>query len=70
LLSGENNAFFNLYKALPLAIKDFLSSNKQSDSEDNSAASEIIEIANKSGRTILNQITFENFSYYLGFDKL
>jgi hypothetical protein len=70
LLSGENNAFFSLYKALPLAIKDFLSSNKQSDSEDNSAASEIIEIANKSGRTILNQITFENFSYYLGFDKL
>ena len=70
LLSGENDAFFNLYKALPNAIHDYLKSIQTSKTKDSSASTEIIDGATLSNRTILNQITFENFSYYLGFDKL
>ena len=37
---------------------------------ENSAIDEIKSETKKSNRTILDQITFENYSYYLGFDKL
>lgn len=71
LLSGEEDAFFQLYKALPVAISDYL---KSVDSEklvkENSALDEIASETEKSKRSILDQITFENYSYYLGFDKL
>lgn len=71
LLTGEEDAFFQLYKKLPIAIEDYLNSiAKNQTINDNSAIDEIKTIANSSKRTILDQITFENYSYYLGFDKL
>jgi translation elongation factor EF-G len=70
LLSKQDDAFFQLYKSLPKAIADFLKTIKKSEAIANSALTEISESASKSKRTILDEITFENFSYYLGFDKL
>ncbi len=71
LLTGQDDAFSQLYKALPIAISDFLSKIDQATKKtNNSAVSEIIKAKGESNRTILDQITFENYGYYLGFDKL
>ena len=71
LLSGKENALFQLYKALPRAINDYLKAVEQDESiKENSALEEISSETKKSKRSILDQITFENYSYYLGFDKL
>lgn len=71
LLTGEENAFYDLYNVLPKAIDDYLQSTEASSkTKDHSALSEIENEIEKSKRSILDQITFENFSYYLGFDKL
>jgi len=71
LLTGQDDAFFALYKVLPIAISDFLAGvDKSKDSEANSALSEIKKAKKESKRTVFDQITFENFGYYLGFDKL
>lgn len=70
LLSGNDNALFNLYQALPKAIEGFLNQKDSSQKSENSALNEITESANESKRKILDEITFENYSYYLGFDKL
>lgn len=71
LLSGENDALYQLYKALPTAIEDYLQSIEQTVGNiENSALNEINSKIITSKRSILDQITFENYSYYLGFDKL
>lgn len=71
LLSGQQNAMFQLYKALPSAIKDYLKSVEEPEEiAANSALEEIKSGTKTSKRTVLDQITFENYSYYLGFDKL
>jgi hypothetical protein len=71
LLSGQDDALFQLYKALPKAINDYLKSvEKDGSIKENSALQEITSETEKSKRTILDQITFENYSYYLGFEKL
>lgn len=71
LLSGQDDALFQLYKALPIAIKDYLNSIEQNNAvKENSALDEIKTATLSTKRTILDQITFENYSYYLGFDKL
>lgn len=71
LLSGKSDALFQLYKALPIAIEDYLKSIEHDEKlKENSALDEIISETEISKRTILDQITFENYSYYLGFDKL
>ncbi len=71
LLSGNENAFLQLYKKLPIAISDYLNSIEKSDlKKENSALDEIKVEIKTSKRTILDQITFENYCYYLGFDKL
>ena len=71
LLSGKESALFQLYKALPSAINDYLNSiEKNNIIKENSALDEIKLETKTSKRTILSQITFENYSYYLGFDKL
>ena len=71
LLSGKENALFQLYKKLPIAVKDYLNSiEKDEFVKENSALEEIKTETKTSKRTILDQITFENYSYYLGFDKL
>ena len=71
LLSGKQNALFQLYKNLPIAVSDYLNSIEKSDlAKENSALDELKIETKTSKRTILDQITFENYSYYLGFDKL
>jgi hypothetical protein len=71
LLSGEEDALMKLYKNIPIVVKDYLSSIEKKDTEKaNSALDEIKNETKTSKRSILNQITFENYSYYLGFDKL
>ena len=70
LLSGKDNALFELYEVLPKAISDYLSKQKTEKTQTNSALEEISIGAKESKRTILDEITFENYSYYLGFDKL
>lgn len=71
LLSGKDDALFQLYKILPTAINDYLNSIEISGViKENSALDEIKVETKTSKRTILDQITFENYSYYLGFDKL
>lgn len=71
LLSGQEDALFKLYKALPIAITDYLKSiDKGEDIRENSALDEIKSETEITKRSILDQITFENYSYYLGFDKL
>ncbi len=71
LLSNKENALFQLYKILPVAVKDYLNSiEKSKPITENSALDEIKSEIESSKRTILDQITFENYSYYLGFDKL
>lgn len=70
LLSGQEDALFQLYKALPNAINDYLKLVENSEIKENSALEEITSEIEKSNRSILNQITFENYSYYLGFNKL
>ena len=71
LLSGQEDAFFQLYKNLPIAITDYLNSIEQDKSvKENSALDEIKSELKDSKRSILDQITFENYSYYLGFDRL
>lgn len=71
LLSGQQDAMFQLYKALPGAINDYLKSVGETDEvAENSALEEIKSETKTSKRTVLDQITFENYGYYLGFDKL
>ena len=71
LLSGQTNALYNLYKTLPLAINDYIISHgKNLPVKSNSAVNEIKAESKYSKRSILDQISFENYSYYLGFDKL
>lgn len=71
LLSGEENALFQLYKNLPIAVKDYLNLVEKGEFvKENSALDEIKTETKTTKRTILNQITFENYSYYLGFNKL
>ena len=71
LLSGQQDAMFQLYKVLPNAIKDYLKSVEETEEiAENSALEEIKSETKTSKRTVLDQITFENYSYYLGFDKL
>jgi hypothetical protein len=71
LLSGKQDALLQLYKTLPKAIKDYLNSiEKNNETIENSAIDEIKLETKTSKRSILDQITFENYGYYLGFDKL
>ena len=71
LLSGQEDALFQLYKALPKAIDDYLSSSKASEGiQENSAFEEITSESEKSKLGIIDQITFDNYRYYLGFETL
>lgn len=70
MLSGRDNALFELYNVLPKAISDYLNSIKTEESQNNSALKEIQISSKESKRSILDEITFENYSYYFGFDKL
>ncbi|RLD85423.1 MAG: Eco47II family restriction endonuclease [Bacteroidetes bacterium] len=71
LLTKQDDALFQLYKALPLVIEDYLNSLvKLKDKTMNSALSEIKNEIKETGRSVFDQITVDNYKYYLGFDKL
>ncbi|NLN32875.1 MAG: Eco47II family restriction endonuclease [Flavobacteriaceae bacterium] len=71
LLAGDEYALFKLYQALPQAIDDFLNTlEKEKSVDEHSALDEIVSETKSTQRSILDQITFENYRYYLGFDKL
>ncbi len=71
LLTGQDDALYALYKVLPVAIKDYLTLiSNHSLPETNFTYSEIKSASNFFNRNILDQITFENYSYYLGYDQL
>lgn len=70
LITGDKNSLVKLYKALPVAISDYLNTVEKTIISENSALIEIKKETSKSNRTIIDQITFENYGYYLGFDKL
>lgn len=70
LLTGDDEAFFRLYKVLPVAIGDFLNSVKNSQENESDILTEISSGAKKSNRSLLDEITFENFYYYDGFKTL
>jgi hypothetical protein len=71
LLTGQDDALFKLYKALPVAISDFLNNNKAKvKTLDNSAVEEIKQVSNETGRSVFDQISYDNYNYYSGFDEL
>lgn len=71
LITGQEDALFQLYKSLPLVINDYLNSIKSKQKKaQNSVLEEVDTEAETANRSILNQITFDNYQYYLGFDKL
>lgn len=73
LLSGQKDALYQLYNVLPKAIDEFLHKAKKKGKKANkrgSALDEITKSAEQSQRSIIDEITFENFGYYSGFDKL
>lgn len=69
LLTGKENALKQLFQALPLAIDNFLEQIERDDVEENSIISEIISDTEKSNRTLVDQITFDNYKYYLDFNN-
>jgi len=72
LLTGKDSAFFELTQIIPKVISDYLR-NKGELGDDrpnkDSAFEEIILNSQKNSRTILEQMTFDNYSYYLGFNN-
>jgi Eco47II restriction endonuclease len=71
LLSGQNDALYQLYKALPIAIKDHIESlDNDKNIKENSALDEIKKEIKKSKRSVLDQITAENYPYYMGFEEM
>jgi len=70
LLTGRDNALYELYSVLPHAIDDFLLQRKKEEIKFNSALQEITDSAEKKGVSLLDNITYDNYNYYLGFDKL
>lgn len=70
LVTGNENALFDLYKTLPKAVNDFLRNISEEKQNDIDILSEITKSAIDSKRSILDEISFENFLYYQGFDKL
>ena len=70
LITGKENALFELYKVLPIAIDDFLKTIKSSEEKRSDVLQDISKGAKNSNRGILNEITFENFFHYNGFKNL
>lgn len=68
MLSGIPNALHLLYQALPHAINDYISSlPKEVSVAKRSALEEIKAAATKSGKTLIDQVTEDNYPYYKGF---
>jgi len=73
IITGSDDSLFQLYQNLPQAIDDFLVSIPPAEKIDNvesTVISEFTSDAKASKRSIIDEITFSNYSYYLGFDEL
>lgn len=70
LLTGDENALYNLYKVLPIAIDDFLRSIDVSSEKENNILCDISTDSKNTNRNLLDEITFQNFYYYTGFKGL
>jgi len=73
IVTGKEDSLLKLYKTLPQAIDDFFISISSEDKSDNIKSSAMAELNNdikKSNRNIIDEITFSNYNYYLGFDSL
>ena len=70
LLTGNKDAFYQLYKALPNAIDDFLVTTAKAEVMKDNIITDISESAKSSGIGMLDEITCDNFYYYSGFDRL
>jgi len=70
LLTGNKDAFYQLYKALPNAIDDFLVTTAKAEVIKDNIITDISESAKSSGIGMLDEITCDNFYYYSGFDRL
>jgi hypothetical protein len=71
LITGKKNALFDLYKILPVAIDDFIKKNKiKHTSREILVPKKLIKKSKENSRDLVDQITFDNFDYYEGFDEL
>lgn len=70
-LTGIDDAFFQLYKILPIAIDDYLKSKGILTSQNEiSTVKEIKDLANANKRSIFDQIAIDNYDYYFKFKNL
>ena len=73
IVTGKDNSLIELYRVLPKAIDDFLSTKKPSELSENIHSTALLELQDdtlKSGREFMDEITYSNYNYYLGFDVL
>lgn len=71
MLTGEEDALFQLYSVLPNAISEYLERTEITVIQSGtSALEEIKSQISSTHRSVIDQITFENYVYYSGFDKL
>lgn len=73
IITGTDDSLLKLYQQLPKAVDDFMASlpqNRRSQNIQSSAWKELNADTAISGRTIIDEITYSNYHYYLGFDKL
>lgn len=70
LLTGTDDAMAQLYKVLPQAIEDYLKTvNSKKEADPTSVLSEINQARGGLERTLLDQITYDNYPYYKGFES-
>ncbi|MEK6512992.1 Eco47II family restriction endonuclease [Myroides odoratimimus] len=71
LLTGKKDALYQLYKALPKVLEDYINSiGFEKISKDSKIYESLQRDIKESKRSILDQITSDNYKYYNGFDKL
>ena len=73
IVTGNDNSLVRLYQTLPKAIDDYLETKEPDDLCENIYSTALVELqedTEKSGREIIDEITYSNYNYYLGFDKL
>lgn len=69
LLTGIDDAFYQLYKTLPAVIDDYRSFLGSDDSiTEGSVIVEIREEIGGSERSVIDQISYDNYNYYNGFE--
>jgi hypothetical protein len=71
IITGEKDALYQVYNALPEVINDFLIANKKFTGKRTNVVMEEISVYKKlSERDLFDQIAHDNFNYYLGFKDL